>query len=60
VSVAGPAGDCAAFNVQAFGNAVNPVFTLSLPQSTGWRSVTLQVLLVAQSCINYQLWARPT
>ena len=55
----GPANR-AALGVQAFGNAVNPVFTLSLPQSTGWVNVTLQVLLVVQSCINYQLWARPT
>ena len=46
--------------LQAFGNAVSPVFTLSLPQSRGWVSVTLQILLVVQSCISLQLWARPT
>ena len=45
---------------QAFGNAVNPVFTLSLPVSRGWVFVTLQILLIVQSCISLQLWARPT
>jgi hypothetical protein len=51
---------CSTMQMQAFGNAVNPVFTLSLPEPRGWRIVTMQILLVAQSCINYQLWARPT
>ena len=46
--------------MQAFGNAVNPVFTLSLPESASWRPVTMQILLIVQSCISYQLWARPT
>ena len=46
--------------MQAFGNAVNPVFTLSLPESAGWQTVTMQILLIVQSCISYQLWARPT
>jgi hypothetical protein len=45
---------------QAFGNAVNPVFVLSLPVSRGWVFVTLQLLLIVQSCISLQLWARPT
>ena len=46
--------------VQAFGNAVNPVFTLSLPESRGWVTVMLQCLLIVQACICFQLWARPT